>query len=223
MIKMIKKKDDILSIFSELSKKIPKPAIELDYINPYTLLVAIILSAQATDKGVNKATPALFAIVNSPEEMLKLGEEGLKGYIKTIGLYNSKAKNIIAMSQRLVDHHNGEVPNNREDLMKLPGVGRKSANVLLNSVWGMPTIAVDTHVFRVSNRIGLCNEKIPEKTELALENLLNGIMQDEEKRAVHHLLVLHGRYTCLARKPKCHDCPLTRWCGYYKTVKDEER
>lgn len=208
------KKKEIDAIFSRLSEKIPNPKIELDYINPYTLLVAVILSAQSTDKGVNKVTPDLFLIASTPYEMLDLGEEKLKSMIKTIGLFNSKAKNIIKMSKSLVDDHDGEVPNNFDDLNKLAGVGRKSANVILNSIFGEPTIAVDTHVFRLGNRLGLCKTNTPEKTEFALKK----IIPEKWKHTAHHLLVLHGRYTCKARKPNCLECVIVDLCKFKDKV-----
>ena len=176
--------------------------------NDYTLLVAIVLSAQATDVGVNKATAALFAKIDTPAKMLKLGEEGLKKYIKTIGLFNAKAKNVLALSKRLVDEHGGKVPESREELMQLAGVGRKTANVWLNCARGEPTIAVDTHVFRVSNRLGLCKTTTPEKTEEALEKIIPA----KWKQHAHHWLILHGRYVCKARKPECYRCVVSQWC-----------
>jgi endonuclease-3 len=197
-------------IFYRFSENRPDPRIELEFSSPFTLLVAVVLSAQATDKGVNKATPALFAVADTPYKLLELGEERLKELIKTIGLYNTKAKNIIALSKKLVEDFGGEVPNNLEDLMKLPGVGRKSANVMLNSIWGHPTIAVDTHVFRVSNRIGFCTTKTPEATELAL---LEAVPEEWRPRA-HHWLVLHGRYVCKARKPDCSKCIIRDICKF---------
>lgn len=172
--------------------------------------MAIILSAQATDAGVNKATPALFKKANTPEKMVKLGEAGLKEYIKTIGLFNSKAKNVIAMSQMLIDEFDGEIPEDRDLLQKLPGVGRKTANVWLNCARGVPTIAVDTHVFRVSNRLGLCSTKNPLDTE---EALLKKIPRKWMQHA-HHWLILHGRYTCVARKPKCELCVVSDVCRF---------
>ncbi len=198
-------------IFSRFAENKPNPRIELDYTSPYTLLIAVVLSAQSTDKGVNKATPALFEIANTPKQMVELGEEKLKKYIKTIGLYNAKAKNIIGLSQMIIDEYNGEVPADFEKLQRLPGVGRKSAKVMLHSIWNQPVIAVDTHVFRVSNRIGLCNEKNPLKTELALEKVVP--MQWKDK--AHHWLVLHGRYVCKARKPECDRCLINDLCNYY--------
>ena len=203
-------KKKINEIFSRLKEKNPNPKIELEYSDAYTLLVAVILSAQSTDKGVNRVTPALFAIANTPEKMLKLGLENLKKHIKTIGLYNSKAKHIIAMSKALIEDHHSEVPCDFIALQKLPGVGRKSANVLLNSMWGFHTIAVDTHVFRVSNRIGLCKTKNPLQTELEL----NKVIPKKWKDKSHHWLVLHGRYICKARKPNCRQCLINDLCDY---------
>lgn len=201
-------------IFSRLSESKPDPKIELVYETPYQLLVAVVLSAQSTDKGVNRATPALFAVASTPEAMLELGEEGLKEYIKTIGLFNTKAKNIIALSKVLVEKYQGNVPNTFETLHELPGVGRKSANVMLNSIWGEPVMPVDTHVHRVSNRLGLCNTKNPHKTEEALVKVIPA----KWMKNAHHWLVLHGRYTCLARKPKCDHCILRDCCKTYNSV-----
>lgn len=197
-------------MFRRFSLQNPEPRTELSYTNHYTLLVAVVLSAQATDVGVNRATASLFTRVDTPQKMLMLGEDGLKKYIKTIGLYNAKAKNIIALSQILVDEYGGEVPKTREALEKLPGVGRKTANVVLNCAFGMPTIAVDTHIFRVSNRIGLVQEKNVLKTELALEK----VIPDQWKHHAHHWLILHGRYVCKARKPECGGCLIRDLCEY---------
>ncbi len=196
------------AIFARFAKMEPQPKTELQFTNDYTLLVAIVLSAQATDVGVNKATAALFAKIDTPAKMLKLGEEGLKKYIKTIGLFNAKAKNVLALSKRLVDEHGGKVPESREELMQLAGVGRKTANVWLNCARGEPTIAVDTHVFRVSNRLGLCKTTTPEKTEEALEKIIPA----KWKQHAHHWLILHGRYVCKARKPECYRCVVSQWC-----------
>jgi endonuclease-3 len=201
---------EINEIFSRFAENNANPKIELDYTSPYTLLVAVILSAQSTDKGVNKATPALFEVANTPEKMVELGVDDLKQYIKTIGLHNSKAKNIILMSKILIERYNGEVPNSLIELETLPGVGRKSANVILNSIFGIPTIAVDTHVFRVSNRIGFCTTTTVEKTEKELMKLV----PDQWKDRAHHWLVLHGRYTCKARKPECGSCLIDDICKY---------
>lgn len=208
-------KKHIHEFFSRLRAGNPEPKGELNYTNPYTLLVAVVLSAQATDKGVNKATAGLFRAADTPQKMLKLGLEGVREHIKTIGLYNGKAKNVIALSQILVDEHGGQVPRTREELVQLPGVGRKTANVVLNIAFDEPTIAVDTHIFRVSNRTGLAPASTPEKVELELEKRV----PDEFKRHAHHWLILHGRYICTARKPKCPDCPVRDICEYKdKTV-----
>ena len=198
------------AIFARFAKMEPHPKTELRFTNDYTLLVAIVLSAQATDVGVNKATAALFVKINTPKKMLELGGEGLKKYIKTIGLFNAKAKNVIALSRLLVEEHGGKVPETREELMRLPGVGRKTANVWLNCARGHPTIAVDTHVFRVANRLGLCKTSTPEKTEDALEK----IIPTKWKQHAHHWLILHGRYVCKARKPECYRCVVREWCAY---------
>ena len=200
----------INELFQRLSDLEPEPKTELNYINHYTLLVAVVLSAQATDKGVNRATVALFEAVDTPQKMLALGERNLKNYIKTIGLYNSKAKNIIALSHMLIEDFQGKIPQKRELLEKLPGVGRKTANVVLNCAFGVPTIAVDTHIFRVSNRLGLVNEKNVLKTELALEKAI----PNKWKQHAHHWLILHGRYICKARKPECYRCVIYDLCGY---------
>jgi endonuclease-3 len=201
---------DVDEIFERLSKQRPSPKIELEYKNNFTLFVAVVLSAQSTDKGVNKVTPALFEIADDPYKMLMLGEGGLKDHIKSIGLYNSKAKNIINACQIMVDEYNSQLPDNFEDLRKLPGVGRKSANVLLNSLFNEPTIAVDTHVFRVSNRLGLCKTKNPDATEFAL----NKKISIRWKKYAHHWLVLHGRYICKARKPICGECVIYDLCKF---------
>jgi endonuclease III len=203
----------INAIFRRFAEENPEPETELEYTNHYTLLVAIVLSAQATDVSVNKATQALFAVADTPEKMLELGEEKLKSYIKTIGLFNTKAKNVIALSRILVDSYHSTVPRTLEELSCLPGVGRKTANVLLNCAFGVPTIAVDTHVFRVSNRLGLARSTTPHDTEMQLlENI-----PSEWKQHAHHWLILHGRYICKARKPECDRCPLTDLCEYYQT------
>jgi endonuclease-3 len=211
------KKSSIDQIFSILSKQNPHPKTELEYKNNYTLLVAVVLSAQSTDVGVNKATKKLFAIADTPEKMLELGEDNLKKYINTIGLYNNKAKNVIALSKILIENYNSEVPENLEILQSLPGVGRKTANVVLNCAFGHPTIAVDTHVFRVSNRIGLVNEKDVFKTE---NSLLKTIPKQWQQHA-HHWLILHGRYICTAKKPKCEICPVSQYCQFYHQYKNE--
>lgn len=194
--------------FSRLHVIDPEPKGELEYVNAYTLLVAVVLSAQATDTGVNKATRPLFKIVDTPEKMVKLGLEGLKEYIKTIGLYNGKAKNVIALSEILIAEHKSEVPGTREELVKLPGVGRKTANVVLNIFFGQPTMAVDTHVFRVSNRTGLAPGKNVEEVEAKLEKAVPA----EFAVHAHHWLILHGRYICKARSPECHRCPVLDLC-----------
>ena len=201
-------KAKIHEFFSHLHAIDPEPKGELEYVNAYTLLVAVVLSAQATDTGVNKATRALFAKVDTPEKMLKLGLDGLKEHIKTIGLFNGKAKNVIALSELLIANHKSEVPSTREELIKLPGVGRKTANVVLNIFFGQPTMAVDTHVFRVSNRTGLAPGKTVEEVEAKLEKAVPA----EFARHAHHWLILHGRYICKARKPECHRCPVADLC-----------
>ncbi|MDQ7011123.1 MAG: endonuclease III [Mariprofundaceae bacterium] len=197
-------------LFEHLQAANPEPETELRYNNPFELLVAVILSAQATDVGVNKATAGLFPVANTPQAMLDLGEDGLKQYISSIGLYNSKAKNIIRACEILVRKHDGKVPDTREALEELPGVGRKTANVVLNVLYGRETIAVDTHIFRVANRTGLA----PGKTPLAVEKGLLKIIPPEFMRHAHHWLVLHGRYVCTARKPKCHVCPIFDECEW---------
>jgi endonuclease-3 len=204
------KRTDILELFRRLHDLDPDPTTELKYSTPFELLVAVILSAQATDVGVNKATKRLFPVANTPERILALGEEGLKKYISTIGLYNAKAKNIIATCALLLDRHGGEVPRTREELEALPGVGRKTANVVLNTVFGETTIAVDTHIFRVCNRTGLARGK----TVRQVEDKLVKVVPDEYKLGAHHWLILHGRYVCLARKPKCPICPIRDLCAY---------
>jgi endonuclease-3 len=201
--------------FRRLQENNPEPKGELNYTNPYTLLVAVALSAQATDVGVNKATEKLFQIVSTPQEMLALGEAGLKDHIKTIGLYNSKAKNVMKAAQMLVNDHNGIVPNDQAALEKLPGVGRKTANVVRNIAWGVPTIAVDTHIFRVGNRTGLAKGKTPLEVE---KKLIKAVPQTYMLHA-HHWLILHGRYICKARKPDCAQCIVYDLCSYKaKTV-----
>jgi endonuclease-3 len=196
--------------YRRLAETRPIPQTELEFINPFTLLVAVVLSAQATDIGVNKATPALFALADTPKKMLALGEEPLVGLIRTIGLFRTKAKNLMALSRILVDQYGGEVPPNRAALEALPGVGRKTANVVLNVAFGEPTIAVDTHIFRVANRTGLA----PGKTPLAVETGLEAITPSEYKRYAHHWLILHGRYVCKARNPDCPDCVVADLCRY---------
>ena len=204
------KKSDVFEFFRRLAESNPAPETELEYVNPYTLLVAVALSAQATDVGVNKATRSLFAKVKTPQQMLELGEEGLKQHIKTIGLYNTKAKNVIAAARILVDEFGGEVPREREKLERLPGVGRKTANVVLNVAFGQPTIAVDTHIFRVANRTGLAKGKTPLAVELKLEK----VTPKPFVTHAHHWLILHGRYICKARTPECWRCPVIDLCAY---------
>ncbi|MCH2037695.1 MAG: endonuclease III [Rickettsiales bacterium] len=204
------KRADIDRIFTLWSDNNPNPETELEYTNHFTLLVAVVLSAQATDVGVNKATRALFQTVDTPEKMVALGVEGLKEHIKTIGLYNSKAKNVIALSEQLIEKHNSQVPCDKDALVSLPGVGIKTANVILNCAFKMPTIAVDTHVFRVSNRIGFVKTKSPEKTE---EPLLKVIPKQWQLHA-HHWLILHGRYICKARTPLCDACVVFDLCQF---------
>lgn len=204
------KKADIVQFFSRLKAANPEPKSELQYTNSYTLLVAVVLSAQATDVGVNKATHALFKKVDTPQKMLDLGLAGLKEHIKTIGLYNTKAQNVIALSEILVRDYGGKIPETRDELVKLPGVGRKTANVVLNVAFGQPTMAVDTHIFRVSNRTGLAPGKTPEAVEAALEKAV----PQEFSLHAHHWLILHGRYICKARKPDCPACPVADLCGF---------
>ncbi|MDY0872077.1 endonuclease III [Dongia rigui] len=209
------KKDQIETFFARLQKQNPEPKGELNYVNPYTLLVAVVLSAQATDVGVNKATEKLFKIVDTPEKMVKLGEARLKDHIKTIGLFNTKAKNVIKLSEMLIAAHNSLVPRDRAILETLPGVGRKTANVVLNIAFGEPTIAVDTHIFRVSNRTGLA----PGKDVLAVERALEKKVPAKFKQHCHHWLILHGRYVCKARKPDCPSCVVNDVCQFKgKTV-----
>lgn len=202
--------------FARLKKLDPEPKTELNYVNPYTLLVAVALSAQATDKGVNKATGPLFKSVTTPQAMVDLGEAGLTEAIKTIGLYRGKAKNVIALSKILLEQHGGEVPRDREALEALPGVGRKTANVVLNVAFGEPTIAVDTHIFRVSNRTNLAPGKNVVEVEMGLEK----IVPDHFKSHAHHWLILHGRYTCIARKPLCPTCVVRDLCRFKDKTKE---
>ncbi|WP_097460277.1 endonuclease III [Mangrovitalea sediminis] len=197
-------------IFRRLQAANPKPTTELQYSTPFELLVAVILSAQATDKGVNKATEKLFPVANTPQAILDLGEDGLKEYVKTIGLFNSKAKNIIETCRLLLERFDGEVPDNREALEALPGVGRKTANVVLNTAFGQPTMAVDTHIFRVSNRTGIA----PGKNVLEVEKRLVRLVPKEFLHDAHHWLILHGRYTCTARKPRCGACLIEDLCEF---------
>lgn len=197
-------------IFTRFRAQNPHPTTELRYHSSFELLIAVMLSAQATDVSVNKATEKLFAVANTPQALLDLGEEGLKDYIKSIGLYNSKAKNVIKTCQLLLALHHGEVPNKRAALEALPGVGRKTANVVLNTAFGAPTLAVDTHIFRVANRIGLAHAKTPLAVELQLVQQID----PEFIHDAHHWLILHGRYTCVARKPHCYRCPIVDLCEY---------
>jgi endonuclease III len=197
-------------IFERFRTGNPHPTTELNYTTPFELLVAVVLSAQATDKGVNKATARLFPMANTPQATLDLGLEGLKGYVKTIGLYNSKAENIIKACRILVEQHGGQVPRDRASLEALPGVGRKTANVILNTAFGEPTVAVDTHIFRVANRTGLA----PGKTPLAVEMKLLKVVPTEFLKDAHHWLILHGRYVCTARSPKCPECIIRDLCEY---------
>ena len=204
------KRDQIFEFFRRLAEDNPSPETELEFGNAFQLVVAVALSAQATDVGVNKATRALFAKVKTPQQMLDLGEEGLKEHIKTIGLFNSKAKNVIALSQLLVDEFGGEVPSTREELVRLPGVGRKTANVVLNCWFGQETFAVDTHIFRVGNRTGMAKGKNPDQVEAKLEK----VVPQPFRMGAHHWLILHGRYICKARTPECWRCPVVDLCAY---------
>ena len=201
---------DASAFFARLQAANPEPVGELHYVNPFTLLVAVVLSAQATDVGVNKATGPLFQVADTPEKMVALGEEGVKRHIRTIGLFNTKAKNVVLLSRRLIDEFGGEVPHEREVLETLPGVGRKTANVVCNIAFGQPTIAVDTHIFRVANRTGLA----PGKTPLAVERGLEQAVPEPYRRHAHHWLILHGRYVCKARRPDCAACAVADLCGY---------
>ncbi len=207
---MVMKRADIETFYERMQSANPEPVGELNYVNDYTLLVAVVLSAQATDVGVNRATKTLFKIVDTPEAMLKLGEKKLIKHIKTIGLYRNKAKNIIGLSKQLIDQHGGDIPADRDALVKLPGVGRKTANVVLNIAFGVPTIAVDTHIFRVSNRTGLA----PGKDVVAVEKKLEKRTPDHFKQHAHHWLILHGRYVCKARKPDCPICTVADICQF---------
>lgn len=204
------KKADVFEFYRRLAEDNPAPETELSYVNPYTLLVAVALSAQATDIGVNKATKKLFQEVRTPEQMVELGEAKLKEHIKTIGLFNMKAKNVIALSRLLISEHGGEVPADRDALEKLPGVGRKTANVVMNVAFGAETIAVDTHIFRVGNRTGLARGKTPLAVELKLEKATPAPF----RRHAHHWLILHGRYICKARRPECWRCVVADLCAY---------
>ncbi len=204
--------DKRTAIFSRLRELNASPDTELHYKNPFELLVAVILSAQATDVSVNKATDKLYPVARTPEAILALGVSGLKPYIRTIGLFNSKAENIIKTCRLLIENHGNEVPRTRAELEALPGVGRKTANVILNTAFGEPTIAVDTHIFRVSNRTGIAKGKTP----LEVEKRLVRLTPEEFKKDAHHWLILHGRYICKARKPMCGECPIIEWCEYSK-------
>lgn len=209
-------KQKAAELYARLAEDRPNPRTELEFVNPYTLVVAVALSAQATDVGVNRATKGLFAVADTPEKMLSLGLEGVEQHIKTIGLWRNKAKNVIALSQMILDEFDGEVPQTREELVRLPGVGRKTANVVLNEAFGQPTIAVDTHIFRVSNRTGLAPGKDPDQVEDSLERTT----PDAYKLGAHHWLILHGRYVCTARKPKCWTCPIEDLCRYKSKTPD---
>jgi len=199
-----------VAIYSKLRDLDPSPDTELKYQSPFELLISVILSAQATDVSVNKATDKLYPVANTPQAIFDLGVEGLTPYIRTIGLFNSKAGNIIKTCRILLDDYNGDVPRTREALESLPGVGRKTANVILNTAFGEPTIAVDTHIFRVANRTGLAKGKTP----LEVEKRLVKLTPDEFRKDAHHWLILHGRYVCKARKPRCGECPIVGWCEY---------
>lgn len=203
-------RSDALAIFETLSRIMPDPKTELDYTNPFTLVVAVALSAQATDVGVNKATKRLFAEADTPEKMVALGEDAVREHIKTIGLFRNKAKNVIALSRMIIEEFGGEVPQTREELIRLPGVGRKTANVVLNEAFGQHTIAVDTHIFRVSNRTKLAPGKTPDQVEEGLER----ITPPEYLKGAHHWLILHGRYVCKARKPECWRCAIAEHCRF---------
>ncbi|WP_068093130.1 endonuclease III [Novosphingobium rosa] len=213
------KKADIFEFFRRLAEVNPDPQTELEFGNTYQLLVAVTLSAQATDVGVNKATRALFEIVKTPQDMLDLGLDGLKDHIKTIGLFNTKAANVMAMAQILVDKHDGEVPADRDALVELPGVGRKTANVVLNCAFGMETFAVDTHIFRVGNRTGLAKGKTPEAVEKQLEKYVPGPF----RVGAHHWLILHGRYVCKARTPECWRCSQVDLCAFKDKVLQKKK
>ena len=209
------KREHVIELFTRLRDYNPRPTTELIYTTPFELLIAVILSAQATDVGVNKATRRLFSVANTPQAMLDLGEAALKRHISSIGLFNTKARNVIACCRMLVEYHAGQVPRDRAALEALPGVGRKTANVVLNTAFGEPTIAVDTHIFRVANRTGLAKGK----TVRQVEDTLLKVIPDEFKRDAHHWLILHGRYVCIARKPKCPDCLIRDLCNFRpKTV-----
>jgi len=201
---------DVAEAFRRFAEAVPEPKTELAYTSPFTLLVAVVLSAQATDAGVNKATPALFARADTPEKMVRLGEDKITDLIRTIGLFRTKARNVVGLSRMLVEEHGGKVPETREALERLPGVGRKTANVVMNVAFGAPTLAVDTHIFRVANRTGMA----PGRDPLAVEEGLIRIVPERYKRHAHHWLILHGRYVCVARKPRCPACPIADLCRY---------
>ena len=201
-------RDELTEIFERFRQQRPEPKGELDHVNPFTLLVAVVLSAQATDVGVNKATKELFQVADTPEKMVALGEARIRDYIKTIGLYRNKAKNVFLLSQRLIDDFESEVPRDRDTLTTLPGVGRKTANVVVSMAFGQPTIAVDTHIFRIGNRLGLAPGKTPDEVEYILERRI----PEEYLYHAHHWLILHGRYTCKARKPECEKCIIADLC-----------
>jgi endonuclease-3 len=207
---------DRRELFLRLKQANPAPTTELRYTTPFELLIAVILSAQSTDKGVNRATEKLFRVANTPQQILDLGLRGLKRHVKTIGLFNTKASNILKTCKLLVERHGGQVPATRAELEALPGVGRKTANVVLNTAFGHPTIAVDTHIFRVANRTGLA----PGKTVRAVEDRLNKVVPEEFRHDAHHWLILHGRYTCVARKPRCGSCGLFDLCAYRDKVSE---
>ena len=209
-------KSSINSVYRILAKRIGEPKTELNYQNPYTFLVSVVLSAQATDKSVNNATKDLFKVVKTPKDMVALGERKLKGYIKTIGLYNSKAKNVINLSKILIKDHKSKIPSDFNDLTNLPGVGNKTASVYQNEILDIPRIAVDTHVYRVSNRVGLAKTKTADQTQEILEQ----ITPKKWLKTAHHLLILHGRYTCKSQKPMCDQCVITKHCLYLKNEKN---
>ncbi len=211
------KRADVIELFTRLRELNPHPTTELAYSTPFELLVAVVLSAQATDVGVNKATKKLYPVANTPQAIFNLGKDGLKRYISTIGLFNAKAKNVIALCRQLIDQHDGDVPRDREALEALPGVGRKTANVVLNTAFGEPTMAVDTHIFRVSNRTGLA----PGKDVRAVEDKLVKVIPDEFKMDAHHWLILHGRYVCKARKPACPQCVIRDLCRFKDKTMEE--
>ena len=211
-------KSSINSVYKTLAKKIGVPKTELNYRNPYTFLISVVLSAQATDKSVNAATKDLFKVVKTPKDMVVLGERKLKGYIKTIGLYNSKAKNLLNLSKILINNYKSKVPSEFKNLISLPGVGNKTASVYQNEILNIPRIAVDTHVYRVSNRVGLVKTKTADQTQEVLEQ----ITPKKWLKTAHHLLILHGRYTCKSQKPICDECMITKYCLYLKNEKNKK-